>query len=108
MDPVEMCNSCQHVGYCMAAMKIDHWCGNWIIGRRVNDMEKCPKCGRGFPKLLALSRTDNKTMICDECGTREALGAVPPRTMSPQEKTRAAVYATGNRWAIENFNATHN
>lgn len=26
---------------------------------------------------------------------------------SPYERTRAAVYATGNRWAIENFNATH-
>jgi len=27
---------------------------------------------------------------------------------SPYERCRAAVYATGNRWAIENFNATHN
>lgn len=26
---------------------------------------------------------------------------------SPYERTRRAVYATGNRWAIENFNATH-
>lgn len=26
---------------------------------------------------------------------------------SPYERTRATVYATGNRWAIENFNATH-
>lgn len=32
---------------------------------------------------------------------------VLPR-MSPYERTRAAVYATGNRWAIENFEATHN
>lgn len=29
------------------------------------------------------------------------------RTMSPYERTRNAVYATGNKWAIENFNATH-
>lgn len=29
-------------------------------------------------------------------------------TLSPYERTRAAVYATGNKWAIENFNATHN
>lgn len=28
--------------------------------------------------------------------------------LSPYERTRRAVYATGNRWAIENFNATHN
>ena len=26
---------------------------------------------------------------------------------SPQERTRRAVYSTGNRWAIENFEATH-
>lgn len=26
---------------------------------------------------------------------------------SPYERTRRAVYATGNKWAIENFNATH-
>ena len=27
---------------------------------------------------------------------------------TPYERTRRAVYATGNKWAIENFNATHN
>jgi hypothetical protein len=26
---------------------------------------------------------------------------------SPYEKTKNEVYATGNKWAIENFNATH-
>ena len=35
-------------------------------------MEKCPKCGRLFPRLLAVSRIDNKTMICDDCGMKEA------------------------------------
>ena len=25
----------------------------------------------------------------------------------PAERTRQAVYATGNKWAIENFEATH-
>lgn len=29
------------------------------------------------------------------------------RRQTPYERTRAAVYATGNIWAIENFNATH-
>jgi hypothetical protein len=28
-------------------------------------------------------------------------------TQTPQERTRNYVYATGNKWAIENFNATH-
>ena len=29
------------------------------------------------------------------------------RTNNPYTRTRNAVYATGNKWAIENFNATH-
>ena len=29
------------------------------------------------------------------------------RPLTPYERTRSAVYATGNKWAIENFNATH-
>lgn len=30
------------------------------------------------------------------------------RRLSPQERTRCAVVATRNKWAMENFNATHN
>lgn len=37
---------------------------------------ECPKCGRNFTKLLALSRTDNKTMVCDKCGIMEALDSL--------------------------------
>lgn len=37
---------------------------------------------------------------------KEALAAMPRRE-TPQDRTRRAVYATGNRWAIENFEATH-
>lgn len=29
------------------------------------------------------------------------------RPQSMYERTRAQVYATGNKWAIENFHATH-
>lgn len=86
-------------------------------------MKICPKCNRRFDRLLALSRTDNETMICDECGTKEALDAAGPtegssirksilacvgRGSTPQERVRAIVQATGNKWAVENFNATHN
>lgn len=31
----------------------------------------------------------------------------PKHGMTPYERTRASVYATGNKWAIENFEATH-
>ena len=30
------------------------------------------------------------------------------RKPTPQERTRAQVYATGNKWAIENYETTHN
>ncbi len=33
----------------------------------------CPVCGQPLPKYPALSRRDNKTLICSDCGTREAL-----------------------------------
>lgn len=36
----------------------------------------CPKCGRTYTEHPALSRIDNKTDICPECGCREALEVV--------------------------------
>lgn len=33
----------------------------------------CPKCGQIFTEHPALSRLDNSTLICPDCGTREAL-----------------------------------
>lgn len=71
-------------------------------------MKVCPKCGQSFERLLALSRTDNRTFICDDCGTIEALDSVPQGILTPQERTRIIVAATGNKWAMENFSATHN
>lgn len=67
----------------------------------------CPICGRDYTEPPALSRRDNKTYICSDCGTMEALAAIL-RSESPAERTRKAVYTTGNKRAIENFEATHN
>lgn len=36
----------------------------------------CPKCGREYGDAPALSREDHKTLICPECGTREALESI--------------------------------
>ena len=33
----------------------------------------CPKCGQEYKGVPALSREDNATLICPDCGTREAL-----------------------------------
>lgn len=67
----------------------------------------CPLCGRTYTEPPALSRRDNATDICPDCGMMEALASMPRRREGPAERTRRAVQATGNRWAMENFNATH-
>lgn len=36
-------------------------------------MKKCPKCGGPLGDRPALSRRDNKTDICSECGYKEAM-----------------------------------
>lgn len=36
----------------------------------------CPCCGQPYSGHPALSRKDNKTPICSDCGTREALDAL--------------------------------
>ena len=92
------CNDC--------GIKLE-WGNVWPESMKVQN-KICPKCGREFERLLAVSRADNKTMICNDCGIIEALDSVPQEILTPQERTRIAVAATGNRWAMENFNATHN
>ena len=36
----------------------------------------CPKCGRAYSGYPALSREDNETLICPDCGIREALESI--------------------------------
>jgi len=35
----------------------------------------CPRCGQPIYTFPALSRVDNRTEICSDCGTTEALEA---------------------------------
>lgn len=37
----------------------------------------CPLCGRSYTEPSALSRADNTTEICPDCGMLEALASVP-------------------------------
>ena len=39
-------------------------------------MAVCPLCGRIYHGAPALSREDNKTLICPDCGTRQALQSI--------------------------------
>ena len=36
----------------------------------------CPVCGNSYRRPPALSRKDNATLICPDCGTREALSYI--------------------------------
>lgn len=60
---------------------------------------QCPRCGGMIPNNIrpgaypgAISRTDNRTEICSECGTLEALedyfaNALTPQSQWPVEAT---------------------
>ena len=36
----------------------------------------CPRCGKPYSAPPTLSRADNETLICPDCGTREALESI--------------------------------
>ena len=36
----------------------------------------CPLCGMRYDEPPALSRTDSETLICPDCGTRQALESI--------------------------------
>ena len=36
----------------------------------------CPRCGKEYSDRPAISRADNKTPICPDCGTRESLESI--------------------------------
>ena len=40
---------------------------------KILELQRCPKCKKEFTEHPALSREDNETEICPECGIREAL-----------------------------------
>ena len=52
---------------------------------RIRENMVCPICGKSYAERPALSRKDNKTLICPDCGTREALESLGVGT-DEQEK----------------------
>ena len=45
----------------------------------------CPRCGREYTGHPAISRVDNETLICPDCGTRQALDSIG---ISPEEREK--------------------
>ena len=50
------------------------------VTRKILEIQRCPKCGREFTEYPALSREDNETEICPECGIAEAVEAYQKAT----------------------------
>ena len=48
--------------------------------------DECRLCGKSIGKYPALSRKDNKTRICSDCGTKEALEVLAEYTKERLEK----------------------
>ena len=57
-----------------------------------NEERTCPICGRSYTGHPALSRTDNETLICPDCGTRQALSSI-----GVDEKEQEEILATIHR-----------
>ena len=51
----------------------------------------CPRCGARYGRQPALSRTDGITLICPDCGTREALESIGVGT-EEQEQILEAIH----------------
>lgn len=63
-------------------------------------MKICPKCGRGYTEESAISRVDNKTKICSECGMLEGADAAG---WSDEEKEELIKLAREAKRKIENI-----
>lgn len=58
----------------------------------IDHIRICPRCGKQYDGHPALSRVDNETLICPDCGTREALA-----TLGIDEKEQEDILHTIHR-----------
>lgn len=61
----------------------------------LRELRICPRCGKPYAEPPALSRTDNETLICSDCGTREALDSIGI-SVEEQEKILSIIHSTRN------------
>ena len=46
------------------------------MGCKIETIKICKKCGKPYHGAPAISREDNISLICPDCGTREALESI--------------------------------
>ena len=54
----------------------------------------CPICGREYSEHPSLSRADGETLICPDCGVREALSSIGV-SKDEQEKILSIIHLAG-------------
>ena len=54
----------------------------------------CPICGKQYSENPALSRADGTTLICPDCGTREALESIGV-SKEQQDKILGIIHGAG-------------
>lgn len=59
----------------------------------------CPRCGNAYHGAPALSREDNETLICPDCGTREALESIGVDEKE-QESILSIIHGCGDRGGL--------
>ncbi len=57
------------------------------------EIRVCPLCGKAYAAPPALSRTDNETLICPDCGIRQALESIGIST-EEQDKILSIIHRT--------------
>lgn len=51
----------------------------------ISRLSICPRCGQPYYEPPALSRLDNETLICPDCGTRQALQSIGVDTAEQEQ-----------------------
>lgn len=59
----------------------------------IRQIRVCPLCGTAYAEPPALSRIDNETMICPDCGTRQAMDSIGI-SQEEQEKILSILHQT--------------
>ena len=59
----------------------------------IREIRVCPLCSKAYAEPPALSRTDNETLICPDCGIRQALESIGIST-EEQDKILSIIHRT--------------
>ena len=74
---------------------------------KVNDTSYIDNTSKRIAAYLEKFGDASVVSIVEKLPEQLRMDGPPQRGAGPAERTRQAVYATGNKWAIENFEATH-